>query len=393
MSKERYDVVIIGAGIAGVATAYFLAKGGRKVCIVEKSVLGQESTGRCAGLIGQHRRPPPDLPIAMRAVQLWKQLLQESDLAFEFRQQGRVSLAWTDQHAAELKAVAERDRACGLDCFFLDRLETRALVPGVSGGYVGSVYVPSDASAQPYLACLALARAARQLGATIHEHREVKRLEVAHGRISGVLTDAGPMATETVVNAAGAWSPSIARAIGVQIPAEVRRSHIMLTERLPKFIEPIVGTGGYGYFRQSISGNVLIGYPARPMNGLDRRVTYDAIGIAARRAAHILPRLRDVSLIRAFTGFTTWTPDLLSIIGPTGHPEGFYVATAFCGRGFAIGPAVGELMAELILTGRTSLPIDAYRLDRFAQSPSQGAREPNGREGQEGPAKMEEREA
>jgi sarcosine oxidase subunit beta len=393
MAKQSYDVVIIGAGIAGVSTAYFLAKAGLRVCVVDKSVVGQESTGRCAGLIGQHHRPFPDLPLAMRAVEIWKKFAAESDVDFEFRQQGRVSLAWNDQHAAELKAVAERERACGLDCSFLDRAETQALIPSVSGDFFGSVYVPSDASAQPYLACLAIARAARQLGATIQEHREVKGLEVAHGRISGVLTDAGPMATETVVNAAGAWSPSIARAIGVQIPAEVRRSHIMITERLPKFIEPIVATTAYGYFRQSVSGNVLIGYPARPMNGLDRRVTYDAIRIAARRAAHIIPRLRDASLIRAFTGFTTWTPDLLSIIGSTGHPEGFHIATAFCGRGFAIGPAVGELMAELILTGRTSLPIDAYRLDRFAQSPSQGARGPESAEGQERSAKTGDREA
>jgi sarcosine oxidase subunit beta len=303
----------------------------------------------------------------MRAVQLWKQLLQESDLDFEFRQHGNVRLAWTDKHAANLKAMVERERASGLECTFLDRRETQALLPIASGPFLGSVYSPSDGSAQPQLAVLALARAAKRLGVVLHEHREVTGVEVVDGRVAGVATSQGPIASRVVVNAAGAWSPGIGRTVGVDIPAEARRSHLMITERVPRFIGPVVSTDFYGYFRQALSGNVLIGYPARPMEGFDRRVTFDAVSVAAGRAANIIPRLKGVSLIRAFAGFTVWTPDLLPIIGAARQPEGFYVATAFCGLGFAIAPAVGEAMAELIMNGRTSVPIEAYRLDRFEQ--------------------------
>jgi sarcosine oxidase subunit beta len=218
---------------------------------------------------------------------------------------------------------------------------------------------------------LALARAAVRRGVVLHERREVSGVEVVNGRVAGVATSQGPIAAGVVVNAAGAWSPGIGQTVGVHIPAEVRRSHLMVTERLPRFMGPVVSTDFYGYFRQALSGNVLIGYAARPMEGFDRRVTFEAVRIAAGRAATIIPQLKGASLIRAFTGFTVWTPDLRPIIGPVRQLAGFYVATAFCGLGFAIAPAVGELMAELIMNGRTSLPIDAFRLDRFEPPPSQ----------------------
>lgn len=372
MGSKSHDVVIIGAGIAGVSTAYFLAKAGHDVCVVERNTIGLESTGRSAGIIGQAFRPPPGLSLAMRSVELWKMLAAESDLHFEFRQQGQLKLAWNEKHAADLKAALERERAAGLDGYFLSRAETRERFPTLLGPYVGSVFFPSDGSAEPYLACLALARAARRYGAVIHEHCEVIGIEVTHGRVCGVLTTSGPIAAGVVVSAAGAWSPVIGRMVGVQIPAEVRRSHLIVTERLPRVFEAIVSTDFYGYFRQTASGNVLIGYPARPVEGFDRRATFDAVRVAAVRGARIVPSLKGASLIRAFTGFTTWTPDLSPIIGSAG-PTGFYVATAFCGRGFAVGPAVGELMAELITNGRTSLPIGAYGLHRFEQTPGQVA--------------------
>ena len=365
MARQSYDVVIIGAGIAGIATAYFLAKAGQRVCVLEKSVIGHESTGRCAGNIGQSHRPPPDLPIAMRAVQLWKQLLQESELDFEYRQQGNVRLAWNEEHVAKLKAMVERERAGGLDCYFIDRAETRKLLPIVDGPFLGSVYSPTDGSAQPQLALLSLARAATRLGVVIQQHCEVTNVPVTGRGVTGVDTTRGRIDAGAVLNAAGAWSPHIGQMAGVKIPAEARRSHLMITERLPRFMGPVVSTDLYGYFRQSLSGNVLIGYAARPVEGFERRVTREAVAIATRRASIIVPQLGHASLIRAFTGFTVWTPDLLPIMGPVPNVKGLYVATAFCGLGFATGPAVGELMAELIVTGRTSVPIEAYRLDRF----------------------------
>jgi sarcosine oxidase subunit beta len=367
MGRETHDIAIIGGGIAGLSLAHFLAKAGLDTCVIERNTVGAESTGRCAGIIGQGHRHASDLPLVMRAMELWKRFAVESDLAFDFRQQGTVSLAWSDQHATDWKAMAVRERARGLDCTWLDRAETHDVVPAVRGAYLGSVFYPSDASADPYPACVALARAAVRAGAVIHERRAVTGIEVARGRVVGVRTTDNRIAAERVVVAAGSWSASLGRPVGVRIPAEARRSHLIITEKVRPILGPVVTTHIYGYFRQSPSGNLLIGYPARPVEGFDRRVTYDAVSIAAVRASKLLPCLKNVSVIRAFTGFTTWTSDLLSVIGPAREPKGLYVATAFCGRGFALGPAVGQLMAELILEGKASLPIDAYSVDRFEQ--------------------------
>jgi sarcosine oxidase subunit beta len=368
MGTETHDIVIIGGGIVGLSLACFLARAGLDACVVERNDIGGESTGRCAGIIGQGHRRAPDQSLVMRAMELWKRFASESELDFEFRQHGTVSLAWNDQHAVEWRDMAARERERGLDCVWLDRAETRDVVQALRGPYQGSVYYPSDASAHPYRACVAFARAAARAGARIHERRAVTGIEVARGKVVGVRTPGASIATERVVVAAGGWSAELSGAIGVRIPAEARRSQLIVTEKLPPILGPVVATHYYGYFRQTASGNMLIGYPARPVEGLDRRVTFDAVRTAARRAARLIPGLAQVSLIRAFTGFTVWTPDLRSVIGAANEPAGFYAATAFCGRGFALGPAVGEVLGELITTGRTTLSIAPYRLDRFERT-------------------------
>jgi sarcosine oxidase subunit beta len=368
MASEAHDIVVIGGGIIGASLAYYLAKASQDVCVVEKGFVGSESSGRCAGGIGQSHREPPDLPLAMRSVQLWKNLSDELDIDIEYRQHGNLRLAWTEEHADKLKAMVERERSEGLECYFLDPQNTHELVPEVTQIYLGSVHCPSDGSANPYKTCFALGRAAKKQGAVIHEFTEVTGINFEGGRVSAIQTSNGRIEAKVIVIAAGAWASVIGKMIGVKIPIYFKRSHLVVTERLPFFLKPFTSTDFYGYFRQTLSGTVIIGYPAMPVNDLDRHVTFDAISIATQRAARLIPRLRDAAIIRAFTGFTEWTSDYLPIIGPVKPYEGLYVAAGFCGLGFAIGPGVGETMAELVMTGRTSLSIDVYSLNRFAQA-------------------------
>jgi sarcosine oxidase subunit beta len=366
MTNETHDVVIIGGGIIGVSMAYFLAKEGVDVCIIERKNIGLESSGRCGGGIGQSHREMVDLPIAKYSVQMWKSISTEMDIDIEYRQHNNLRLAMNEGHAARLKAMVEREQATGLDVRFLDRVETKNLVPFVTEVYLGSVLSPTDGSAEPYLSCYALASAAKRLGAVIHENREVTGIQISDGVAQAAITDQGVIAGKHIVNAAGSGAAAVGKMLGLDIPAVNKRSHLLVTERLPRFILPFLSTDLYGYFRQTLSGNVMIGYPARPIVHPDRRVTYEAMTVGIQRAITIIPKLKGVSLIRSFTGYTVWTPDNLPVVGGVESIQGFYIAAAFCGLGFAIGPGIGKLMAELITTGKTSLSIDAYRLERFA---------------------------
>jgi glycine/D-amino acid oxidase-like deaminating enzyme len=182
MSMEVRDVVVIGGGIVGCSAALFLARAGLDVCVVEKKAVGLESSGRAAGGVRQNFRPAEELPLAMRTVQLWSALAEESDLDFEYRHHGNLGLAWSESEAVEMEAMVERQRATGLECYYLSREETRELVPGVMDGYLGGAYCPSDGFAEPYLSCLAWAGAAKRAGATICEHREVTGFQVVGDR-------------------------------------------------------------------------------------------------------------------------------------------------------------------------------------------------------------------
>lgn len=370
MTQHTHDTIVIGGGIIGIATAYYLARAGHDVCLLERGTIGGESSGRAAGNIGQSHRPPPDLPIMRRAVELWKTLYAGADIDFEYRQQGNLRLMMNEEHAARLAAMATREQASGLDVRILDRAATRDLVPYVREVYLGSIHCPTDGSADPFRSTLALSRLAARAGVTIREQCAVTGIRVAGGRVEGVETAGGPLAARHVVNAANSWAGEIGRMAGIDLAVDVRRSHLLVTERLPQFLGPVLSTDLYGYFRQSVSGNVLIGFPARPQQGFNRRVTGEAVATAAKRAGWIIPSLSRASMIRGFTGFTAWTADEMPYIGACERPAGLYVAAVFCGLGFSIAPAIGELMAELITTGRSRYDLTAYRLDRFA---SEGA--------------------
>jgi sarcosine oxidase subunit beta len=349
MGQDVHDVVIIGGGIIGLSTARFAARAGLDVCVVERGFIGGESSGRCAGGIGQSHRKPVELPIAMRAVEIWRELSATSDLDFEYRQHGNLRAAWNETDVQVMTAMVERERAEGLDCRWLGVEETHELAPYLAeGSYLGSVFTSSDGSAEPYLACVAMGRSAVQHGATIYEHREVQEITARNGKITGVRTSQGSIAAGVVVNAANAWAAQINSPARPDVAMQVCRSHIVVTEELPQFIGPFTSCNRFGYFRQSSTGNVLIGFQSQPVEHYARPTRYEAIETATRRIATLAPRLRNVSVIRAFTGFTVWSPDYLPIIGRLNEAQGLILAALFSGLGFAIGPAIGEMVAGLI---------------------------------------------
>nr|WP_319394857.1 FAD-binding oxidoreductase [uncultured Desulfobacter sp.] len=368
MANKKYDVVVIGGGIIGVSTALFLARKGISVCVVEKNIVGQQSSGRAAGNICQSHRPPVDLPIVTRSIEIFEELAAGREFDFEFRRHGNIRLAVNQDHAKALKEMVAREQKEGINCRYISKDETHAIVPDVADHvYLGSVHAPTDGSAEPFKSTWLIADEAKKQGAVIMEHLEVKGFDIETGKITAVKTADGPISCNCAVNTAGAWSAQIGAMAGINVPVEAKLSHLFVTEALPHFLGPVLSTDLYGYFRQTLSGNVLIGYAAKSVDEFKYDIDKQALETAMNRASIIIPKLRNASIIRAFTGFTTWTPDSLPIIGPAPGIKGLFLACAFCGMGFSDGPAVGEAVAEFIADGKTALPIDAFRIERFNQ--------------------------
>ncbi|MBN1315728.1 MAG: FAD-binding oxidoreductase [Anaerolineales bacterium] len=364
--QDIFDVVIIGGGLIGVSAAYFIACAGHKVCVVEKGVVGGEASGRSGGGIGQSHRTPEELPLAMHAVELWKQFFKNGNIDFEYRQHGNLRLAWSEEDVQVMKAMVKREQAEGLDCRWLEPDETKTIAPFVQeGSYLGSVFTPSDGSADPYLATFEIGAQARRAGAAIYEHRPVEEIMVKNGRVTGVETKDGSIFAPIVVNATNAWVSTIKIKTSYRVPVKVCRSQISITEQLPKFIGPFMSCNRYGYYRQSLSGNILLGFQSQPVGKYARPVTFEAMEVPARRISSIIPRLTHVSVIRAFTGFTAWSPDYKPFIGPLKDPEGLIIAAVFNGLGFAAGPAFGEMVAECALGEKTTFPTDIFDPYRF----------------------------
>jgi glycine/D-amino acid oxidase-like deaminating enzyme len=234
----------------------------------------------------------------------------------------------------------------------------------------------------PYALTFAFLRTAKSAGARILMGENVQGVEVTGGRVRAVITENRKIDTPLVINAAGALAAEVGRLAGLEIPIKPRRGQIIVTAAVPpllrhclisaqyvavKFKPELAATGGMGFsLEQADSGNILIG-STREFVDFDRRSTFDGIRTIARRIAPVIPALKRVPVIRTFGGLRPYTPDGLPILGKVAGLEGFIMAAGHEGDGIALSPITGELIADLIATGRTQFPLEDFRLERFRE--------------------------
>lgn len=357
------DVAVIGGGIVGLATAFFLARRGRAVMVLERRTFGWEASGRTAGGVRQQGRDPRELPLAMAAVEAWGTLDQQLQGETGYRRDGNVFVAMSREGMAQLEEQAERERALGLGVEMLTATQLRARVPAVSDRCTGGKYCPTDGIAEPTLVMPSLARAVEHAGGRLHAGTEALDFVVEEGRVVSIVTEGVEVHPKVTVLAAGPWTPLLAMRLGVTLPITPVRSQLIRTGPAGPVCKEFLISRELGvYCRPASGGAMLIG--GECMRGeTDPRAASEN---ARRQINACIPALEGVPIERMWSGLLDVTPDEVAMIGPVPGFRDCFVAAGFSGHGFCLGPGVGRLVAEWIVDGKPSLSLRALSPDRFA---------------------------
>jgi glycine/D-amino acid oxidase-like deaminating enzyme len=416
------DVVVIGAGIAGTASAYFLAERGLNVLLCEKGRVAGEQSSRNWGWVRQQGRDWAELPIMMEANRIWRGLAGatgEPDLAFT--QSGCAYLSETKAGLEKYEAWYELAKQHQLDTRMLSRSDIEARYPGLVGAWSGGMITESDGRAEPWVAVPALARAARARGASVIENCAVRTLDLEGGRLAGAVTERGRVRCSHVVLAGGAWSNAFAANLGIDLPQLTVRSTVARTEAAPALFEANISTPGFALRRRSDGGytvssgdlaehylspnsfryatkflNLLKAsardvrlHPAAPkgypgawgtpsrwsgaeetpferMRVLDPKPSQTVVKRIAARMPQRTPGLKGVAIAEAWAGMIDVTPDAVPTLGEDAKIEGLFLATGFSGHGFGIGPAAGRILADLVTGRPTGHDLTRFRPTRFS---------------------------
>ena len=368
--KNKACVTIIGGGVVGSATAYYLAKNGlTDVVLLERDYLSSGSTGRCGGGIRQQWSERMNVRLAMRSVEHFKNFEREVGLNIEYFQGGYLLLAYTEEEEALFKKNVAMQQEEGLDVVLLSREETARKFPFMNlEGLKLSAYCPSDGHANPHLTTFGYAKAAEKMGVNVLTHTDAKRVLVENGKIRTVVTDRGEIETGIVVNAAGGYSHQAGEMVGLNLPTESYRHQIFVTEPLEHILDPLViSFVNNFYIRQTGSGNFIMGQGDRDeLPGLEITPTWKFLKEMSDKMPRFFPFLKDVRILRHWAGLYNMSPDAQPIIDRSNEIEDFYFAIGFSGHGFMLAPAVGEALAEWIVFGEPrSVDISNLSLQRF----------------------------
>jgi sarcosine oxidase subunit beta len=369
MMMKTAQVVIVGGGLIGSWAAFFLAKRGFQAILIEKGVVGAQSSGVNFGNLRLQGRHPGQYPLSLRSQAIWEEIGSLIGDSCEFEKTGHLYVATNEAEQEKLEQHARVAEGHGLVIERIDHTELRRRWPWLGEGLQAATYSARDATANPRLVSPAVARAAQRLGAEIVEHARVTQVR-KNGDGFTVETDTGlTVNCAAVVNAAGAWALSIAEAFGETAPMFAAGPPQFVTEPIPYRVVPSVqAVSGSVIFRQIPRGNVIFaGYPRTVADPVLNRapVPPQKTLNGMRNLVRIAPFLKSAQVIRVWSGIEGYLPDMLPVIGESETTKGLFHAFGFCGHGFQVGPGVGAVLADLIVDGRTDTSIGPFSIKRF----------------------------
>lgn len=380
---DRYDVVVIGAGIIGAACAYACARRGLTVAVLERGGLASGATGSGEGnLLVSDKSPGPELELALHSNRLWRQLGAELSGPygdFELEPKGGLMVASTATGLAALHGFAAGQASAGVTVEPVDPDGLRRLEPELTPRLAGGVFYPQDMQLMPARAAAVLLAAARGAGASVRLRTEVTSvLRDAAGRVTGVGTATGAVHAGHVVNAAGAWAGRIAGLAGAALPVTPRRGFVLVTEPVPPLVRHKVYVADYldnvasgesdlqssAVVEGTPSGTILIG-ATRELVGFDPTPNQEALRRLAYGAISLFPALARIRAMRLYHGFRPFSPDHLPVIGADPRAPGLVHAHGHEGAGIGLAPATGELVAQVVLGERPEFDLRPFDPTRF----------------------------
>jgi D-hydroxyproline dehydrogenase subunit beta len=379
--SQTADVVVVGAGAVGAACAYFAARQGIRVHVVERGQIASGTTSACEGnLLVSDKEAGPELDLSLYSRDVFRDDLAEHGPLWEYEAKGGLVVSATESGADALAQLTVRQRASGTELTNLDGAQLRDYEPHISPALRAGAFYPQDAQVQPMLLAGHLLRLARDLGAVVQTNTPVTGILRNGDHVTGIQTSAGAISAAAVVNAAGAWAGAVAELAGVQLPILPRRGFVLVTEPLPLTIHHKVYAGEYvanvlssneglqtsPVVEGTASGTVLIG-SSRERVGFDRTVSLPILAQLASKAIALFPMLASVKVMRSYLGFRPYCPDHLPVIGPDPRAPGLWHASGHEGAGIGLSVGTAKLLVQALGGQPTDLDLYAFRPERFDQ--------------------------
>ena len=386
-SKHR-DIVVIGGGIIGAAIAYYGAKAGLEITVLEKNELASGTSSRCDGnILAIDKDPGFDSQMSLKSQQLVHELSKELEQPFEYRNPGSILVCENDEEMEAAHKWVQQQKGAGLDFRMLDRSDLKNESKYFADDLYGGLECKTDSTVNPYMFTFSMFHRAQELGAMVHIRTEVTNVAKNPSGQFAIETTNGKFTANKVVNACGVWAPFIGEMLEVTIPIKPRKGQLIVASRqqpiglrkvmefgylISKFggirqVDPITEKYGVALvFEPTESQNFLIG-SSREFSGFNTTVNHEVTKYIARRAVRFYPKIADMTVIRTYAGLRPWTEDHLPIISHVEEVPGFYIAAGHEGDGISLAAVTGKLIEEMLSEKQTCIPVQPLRHDRFKE--------------------------